>query len=207
MQRAASETQAANGALAHCKHPPIASIEERRAAAIACRTRFADTRDAVLRLYDWNFATGRAVLAMDPKPGLGSLSKRYKLPDDCIKVRSVAGLERDGWEIESPIVNPGEEPSLVAVLVTNSDAPRIEYTRRIEQPVLWDALFLEVFQLMLGARIAPLIARNSGLAESLEARAKELLKPAKRVDAQEKARSEVTRDTSWLRARRGGRSW
>ena len=164
-------------------------------------------RDAVLRLYDWNFATGRVIPAMDPRAALGSLTKRYRLPDDCVKVRSVAGLEKDAWAVESPIVNPGENPDLVSILVTNATGPLVEYTRRVEQPVLWDALFLEVFQLMLGARIAPLIARNSGLAESLEARALEKLKPAKRVDAQEKARSEISRDTSWLRARRGGRPW
>lgn len=203
MQRAASEVEAANGALAHVKHPPIASLQERRAAAIACRTRFGDTRDALLREYPWNFATAWVTPAMDPRPGLGKFKNRYPLPADCVKVRSVDGLELDDWAIEASSINPGEDAVQVSVLVTNATAPNIEYTRRIESPALWDALFLQCFQLRLGAAIAPLVGRNSGLAAELEARAEAKLRPAKRVDAQEKARTEVSRDTSWLRARRG----
>lgn len=203
MQRATSETEAANGALAHVRHPPIASIDERRAVAIACRTRFADTRDALLRDYPWNFATAWVVPAADPRPALGPLKIRYPLPEDCLRVRRVVGLESDAWAVEAANVAPGEEPTLVAVLVSNAAAPHVEYTRRVENPTLWDALFLEIFQLMLGARIAPLIARNAGLAAELEGRARALLKPARRVDAQEKARSDIPRRSTWIDARRG----
>ncbi len=206
MQRAATETEAANGALAHCSQPPIASIMERRAAAIACRTRFADARDAVLREYPWNFAKAHVVPALETTAGLGRFKKRYALPDDCVRVREIEGLGKDEWEIEASSVNPGEDAQVAQILATNAVAPLVEYTRRVENPGLWDALFLQAFQLMLGARIAPLVARNQGLAETLEARALALLKPAKRVDAQEQARREVTRDTSWIRARRGIRS-
>jgi hypothetical protein len=202
-QRATTEVQAANGALAHCKHPPIASLTEKRAAATACRTRFADTRDALLREYPFNFSTGWVTPAMHLVPSRGPLKNRFPLPEDCLGVRFVQDLATDEWAVEASTNDPAEPPLLAGMLVTNTAAPLICYSRRIENVTLWDALFLQVFELMLGARIAPLITRNTSLAESLEARALAMLRPTKRADAQEKARTEIPRDTSWLAARRG----
>lgn len=205
MARAASEEEAANGALAEIGEPPIASLSEPRAAARACKRRFADIRDALLREADWNFATAWMVLAVDPTPALGPLKKRYVLPPDCAKVRFVEGLGTDEWAVEASSVVPTSQPALGGLLVTNATAPKICYTRIIEQPVLWDALFLAVFQKRLGAAIAPIIGRSQSIAGRLNGEAAALLKPAKRKDSQEKARTEVPRTTSWLEARRGGR--
>lgn len=202
-QRATTEVQAANGALAHCKHPPIASLTEKRAAARYCRTRFADVRDALLREYPWNFSTAWVTPSMHPVPARGPLKNRYPLPDDCLGVRFVEGLETDEWAVEASTLDPAEPPLLAGMLVTNANAPNICYGKRIETVALWDALFLEVFQLKLGAAIAPLLKRSTALAEALDARASAKLRPAKRTDAQEKARTEIPRDTSWLAARRG----
>lgn len=203
MQRSASEVEAANGALAHVGQAPIASLDQRTAAAIAARSRFADVRDALLREKDWNFASAWVVPAALDGAAAGPLRHRYPMPDDCLGIRSVNGSPGRGWAIEAAGVNPGEEPSLSTVLVTNADAPRVNYTRRVESPAEWDALFLDVFQLRLGSALAALIARNMGLAENLEARAESRLGPASRRDARERSVAFIPRDTSWLRARGG----
>lgn len=205
MARAASEVEAANGALAEIGEPPIASLDEPRAAARVCKSRFHDVRDALLREADWNFATAYVVPGLDATPGLGRLRNRYVLPADCVKVRSVEGLDVDDWALEASSVAPTASPILGGVLVTNATAPRICYTRIVEQPVLWDALFLQVFQKRLAAAIAPRIARSQATAGRLNGEAAALLKPAKRRDSQEKARTQLPRETSWLSARRGGR--
>ncbi len=209
MQRAASEAQAANGALTHVGEPDIASLDEPRAPARICKSRFADVRDAVLREYDWNFASAWIVPARDPVAAAGPLKNRFVLPNDCLFVRSVEGLETDQWAVEASSLQPGDSPILGSVLVTNALAPNVNYTRCVEQPALWDALFLQVFQLRLGAAIAPLLGRSQDLADRLDARADAKLRPAKRKDAQEKARTEVPSETSWIAARRGGigRPW
>ncbi|MBN9458467.1 MAG: hypothetical protein J0I54_17695 [Bosea sp.] len=205
MARAASETEAANGALAEIGEPPIASLDEPRAAARVCKSRFHDVRDALLREADWNFATAWVIPGMDPAPALGRLKNRYVLPPDCVKVRFVVGLETDEWAVEAASVAPTASPILGGVLVTNATAPNICYTRIVAQPVLWDALFLQVFQKRLGAAIAPRIGRSQAIAGRLNGEAAALLKPAKRRDSQEKARTELPRITSWLAARYGGR--
>ncbi|CAM5767174.1 hypothetical protein [Bosea minatitlanensis] len=205
MARAATETEAANGALAEIGEPPIASLDEPRAAARVCKSRFHDVRDALLREADWNFATAWVVPGMDPTPARGPLKKRYVLPPDCVKVRFVEGLEEDEWALEASSVDPTSAPILGGILVTNAAAPNVCYTRIIQQPVLWDALFLTVFQKRLGAAAAPRIGRSQAIAGRLNGEAAALLKPAKRRDSQEKARTQLPRETSWLAARRGGR--
>lgn len=204
MARAASEEEAANGALAEIGEPPIASLSEPRAAARACKRRFHDVRDALLREADWNFATAWMVLGADPLPADGPLKMRHVLPPDCVRVRFVQGLSTDEWALEASSVAPTSQPILGGVLVTNATSPRICYTRIVEQPALWDALFLVVFQKRLGAAIAPGIGRSQATAGRLNGEAAALLKPAKRKDSQEKARTELPRETSWLSARRGG---
>ncbi|MBS7703176.1 hypothetical protein [Chelatococcus asaccharovorans] len=202
MQRAATETEAASGALAHVSHPPIVDINAAVAAAIACRTRFGDVRDAVLREYPWNFAGAWMRPAREPAPALGPLKNRFALPPDCVAVRAVDGLKEDEWAVEGAAVNPGEMPVFAMVLVTNAPAPLVHYTRIVENPALWDALFLSVFQLRLGAAIAPFLAKDRALANDLTVRADLLIAKAKRADAKERARTEIPRTTSWLRARR-----
>lgn len=205
MLRSTSETQAANGALAHVGQPPIASLEQGTAASRVCLQRFADVRDALLRERDWNFAEAWVVPASSPIPGGGRFKKRYPLPEDCLFVRKVDQLGQDGWAIEASSINPGDDASQVMTLVCGIDGPRICYSRRVENPALWDALFLEVFQLRLAAAIAPLLAKSAALAERLAARADAKLVSASRRDAREKAATSIPRDTSWLRARSGGR--
>ncbi len=205
MARAASEVEAANGGLSEIGEPPIASLDEPRAAARVCKSRFHDVRDTLLREVDWNFATAWVVPGMHTTPAIGPLKNRYILPPDCVKVRFVKGLDADEWALEASSVAPTTQPILGGVLVTNAVAPKVCYTRIIEQPVLWDALFLQVFQKRLGAAIAPRIGRSQAIAGRLNGEAVALLKVAKRKDAQEKARTELPRETSWLAARRGGR--
>lgn len=205
MQRAATEVQAANGALRHIGEPALASLDEPRAAARACKPAFPDVRDALLREADWNFATAWAVPACLPGPAIGPLKKRYAMPADCVGVRYIDGLTEDDWAVEDAALLPGQPAPEAIIVVTNATAPRICYTRRIENVALWDALFLDVFQLRLGAAIAPGIGRSRAIAVELEARATARLKPAKRRDAREKARTAVTRETSWISARRSYR--
>ncbi len=122
MQRADSEAGAANGALALVGAPPIASIDETGAGATAARSRFADVRDYLLRLHDWNFASAWVVPAADPQKALGPLSTRYAMPDDCLLVRGVVGLSTDEWAVEAAAVNPTQDAGDRIMLVTNAAA-------------------------------------------------------------------------------------
>jgi hypothetical protein len=80
----------------------------------------------------------------------------------------------------------------------------VNYTRRVENVALWDPAFLRQFQLRLAAAIAPLIGREATKQAELDNRAAAELAQVKRRDRRERAPEDVTRDTSWLAARRGG---
>lgn len=195
--RADTEIGAANDALQHCKQPPIADFAEGNNRARTVAAHFAAVRDALLAENEWGFATGWDTPAEAAPESLGPLKKRYPLPDDCIQVRFVDGLKAAEWGMEASA--GGSE---VKVLVTNATAPLVCYTRRIENPKLWDPLFLKVFGLRLGAKIAPTLAKSQQLALQLEAAADDELAPATLADAREKAPGQVPRETSWIAARR-----
>lgn len=201
--RASDETGAANGALAHLGEPPLTSIEEPRAAAVAVRARFGDVRDALLAKHDWNFASTVTVPAAVAVPADADGWTRYALSDDVVKVRDLPGLDRTEWEVvgEDGATDPGASAAKFLRAPTAA-APRVRYTRRVGNVALWSELFLEVFQLQLGARLARQVARNGGLADALEERAERLLGKAQLADAQEANRRQVRRDPSWVRARR-----
>ena len=201
--RAGTETAAANNALGHIGQPAsIADLAtDTSAAARACRQYFGSARDEALRLKDWNFAAAWATPAAIAGAAEGPLKTRYVLPADCIKVRSVDGLAADAWAVETTKVDGADQ----TVLVTNAEAPLVSYTRRVENVALWDPLMLAGFELLLAAKLAPKIARDPSLAGGLEARARDLIDSGAEIDAREAAPKTVSRDTSWIAARRGGR--
>lgn len=203
--RAASETAVANLALLHLKQPAIADLTTGAdKAARTLRLWFGNARDTTLRAYPWNFAKTWVVVSALDGTFPGTFTKRYPLPENYVAVQSVAGadgidLEADAWEVVS-LADPtiGAE---IAALATDATAPTICYTRRVEAAHLWDALFVDAFALFLAARCAPTIEPSIS-APDLETRALALLQPAQRTDAREKARSRVSRTTSWIEARR-----
>jgi hypothetical protein len=205
-ERAGTETAAANSALAHIGEPGIAGLDAGTAAARWCRQEFGNVRDAVLAMHEWNFATAWARPAASPGEALGPLKIRYPLPPDCITVRFVDELGEDDWAVEVASVTDEIGATIeTKLLVTNAEAPTVCYTRRVESVANWDPLFLKVFGFYLAARVAPGLGRDASLGRALEEEARAFLPMAKRRDSREKAPQATTRDTSWVRARRGWR--
>lgn len=199
--RALTETDQVNAALAEIGEPAIASIDEkRRAAARNAKRHFATVRDACLRITSWEFAKDWCTPAATPDPPPSGLyAYRYKLPSECLSVNWLEGVSNDAWETPSA----GVDDELALVLDTSVVAPRVCFTRRIVNPAQWDAQFALLFQLRLAAKLNPLIGRDKGLTATLERRAEEMEDDATRRDAQARSATQLSRDTSWLRARTG----
>ncbi|MBN9000357.1 MAG: hypothetical protein J0H54_13510 [Rhizobiales bacterium] len=203
MQRAQTETQAANGALRHLGVPGIADLATGMDhASREARVAFGGARDECLREADYNFAAAWISPAAAAEQAIGPLKIRYPLPADCIKVRFVQDLDEDEWAVETAKVTIGGIPVDTLVLVTNSSAPLICITRRIEDVRLWDPLFLAAFELRLAAKLAAPLSKELGAGASLDQRAAEKAERATRVDGREKAPSTISRQTSWVTARR-----
>lgn len=204
MSSGRTETSVANGVLAELGEPPLAgTLDGDEAAAIVIRAVFAEIRDRVLVREHWNFATAWCTPAADTVASRGPLAKRYPLPQDCLKVRSVSGLLADEWAMEAAAVGETDIPAAVKVLVSNIDAPVVCYTRRITQPALWEPEFVEVLEKELAAMCAPQIARAAPSKRAeLKTDAKLSLGEAARTNAREQARSQVSQNTSWITSRR-----
>lgn len=190
------ELDAVNGALAHLGEPLLSSLDEDRKAARDAKRLFGPVRDALLRMHDWNFAEAfdqPAVLPdASPNPRFPYLAP---LPADFLRMRHVSGLGDDAWVVTAAgrRSEDGEEVDIL-VLASVSPSPHFSYTRRVSEPRLWDATFMAVFELMLAAKLAPGIGKDSDEAERMEARARALLPTSRRIDAREQAQSSFDRN-------------
>lgn len=197
-----TETAMANGALAEIGETAITDIDDpKRAAARVCKQNFGAVRDALLRRVPWQFAQHRVSPAAVAAPAGSPWAYRYRMPGDCIAPQDIVGADPASWEVSSA----GDDQSLGVVVDANITAPQIVYTRRIVNPAQWDALFAQVFQLMLAAKINPLIGRDKQKTNDCLLRAERLLGTASRLDAQAQAANRVSGNTSWIAARRGWR--
>jgi hypothetical protein len=205
LARATTETEAANAALRILGVAAIADINAANStAARECRAAFGGARDEALRRKNWNFASAWSTPAMASVKSLGPLKNAFPLPDDCVRVRAVSSdgdeLAADAWAIET--LKIGTPPADATVLVTNATAPVLSYTRRITNVALWDPEFLTGFAERLAAKVAPPLSKEFTLGQELDAIADGKLDHAAQSDAQEAPPRSVSRETSWITARR-----
>lgn len=190
LSRAATELDAANGALGHLSEAQLTSLDENRLAARVIKKAFGAVRDSLLRRHVWNFAQAHTALTQDPSIPPARFSYGFPLPPDCLRVNEVEKLSADSWEVAAPS-GPQQAVQLAGTLYCNTLQPNIFYNRRVTNVALWDPLFLEVFELMLAARIGGQLGRSASETEAWETRAERKLNPARRIDEREKARSRV----------------
>lgn len=194
LQRAASEVQAANGALVRIGEAPLVSLDEDTLAARTIRAHFGAVRDALLRKHPWNFARRWLVLSQDPAAPAGAFSKGYPLPADCLRVIGVKDASENDWCVEEGPTAPEEATApLRATLYTDIPAPNICYTRIAPSVGQWDPLFLEVFELELCGKIGGVFGLSQTELEAYEAKAARRLASARRIDEREAARSSLNR--------------
>lgn len=159
----------------------IDSLEERSVQAEQCSLFYELSRDAVLRDFNWPFATKFVVLAevaANPDP-VNPYS--YALPIDCLKVRRIvdqiqpASMSYVGAWADEPIhlyrrelpyrLIQGESTRLIA---TSISPATLEYTARIEEPGLFDAMFVSALAWKLAAELALPLAKEQNVAASCE---------------------------------------
>jgi hypothetical protein len=205
LARATTETEAANAALRILGVGAIADINAANStAARECRAAFGGARDEALRRKNWNFAAAWATPAMASVKSLGPLKNIFLIPDDCVRVRAVlvGGAELGPGEWAPASEKIGTPPADANVLVTNAATITVSYTRRITNVALWDPEFVTGFAERLAAKVAPSLSKEFTLGTELEAVADQTFGQAAHSDAQEAPPQAVSRETSWITARR-----
>ncbi len=194
-----TQTSLANIALGHLGKSPVTDIGERSPEAQVLRLHWDLTRDELLRLRNWKFATRRAVLSSLADPPLFQWSHAWQLPADCLRAVEYngrpagTGTGAPDYEIEGP------------VLLSNDDTARLTYIARVEAVSAWDANFCAAFALLLAAAVAPAISSAPELGARLRQRGEMAAMQAFGPDARESRPRAVraTEGSGWLAARKG----
>ena len=148
-------TDICNAAISHCgTRSKISSIGEGSAEANACLTHFALVRDATLRAFDWNFARITTPLAQLINPP-ARWSYKYALPTDCVRLRRLNDvplliLPETFCELAADKDSTG---AYISVVLTDASPVSAIYTARVEDPLRWDAGFVDAVTYGLGARV------------------------------------------------------
>lgn len=181
----------------------VASETEHTQEAIQCGLYWDKARRAALRDYPWNFAQSRAVLAATPLPeGWEEYAHAYALPDDCLRVRAVRtpGMGRLPGRQSAHHRVVMDRQGGRRVLLTDAAPAVLEYTADVDNPALFDDLFVDLLARRLAAMIAvPLLKNNTGKVNELEQLYRAAIPAAREADAAEDYRSAAP--DAWLCAR------
>lgn len=189
---AGSVVEICNRALDLLGAGPIVSLDDDTQAARLCARNYGPSRDAVLRLYPWNDAAGRAALAADAEPPPFEFSASYTLPNDCLRVIAVFGAldYAAPWRVEGGKVLC----SLGAPLL-------IRYTRRLTDPGLIGPMLAEGISAHLAAAIAFGVTNSNSMAGEMKALRDAVIREARQIDAIEQSQDEQVRADAWTGAR------
>lgn len=192
----ASIVSIANRALTKLGEDRILLLTDDTKPARTMNSMFADVRDAELRRHRWKFAIKRgSLLALTEVPEWGYLYQ-YPLPADFLGLvqvgeRYVRASDKSvaPWSVEGRRI------------LTSLAAPlRIRYTARIEDPTLYDPLFVEVLACKLAYEAAETLTQSGAKLEAAGKAYTFALSEAVRQDAIENPPDELPQG-SWLDAR------
>jgi hypothetical protein len=185
-----SNVSIANGALQRLGASRIESLTQDKPNARSMNAAFARVRDSLIRQYDWAFAIKRESIAADGTAPTWGDYNRYAVPNDYLRVLrdDETGVNVD-WKLEGGFI------------VTKDAAPlEIRYIARIEDPNLFDALFVEVFELKLAVATCKEITGSNSQKADLYNELGNALAEARKWGSIEKGPKEANED-EWLLAR------
>jgi len=191
-----AEVEIANQALAGIGSKRFTLAVQTGNEGVMANLHYEQTRDALLRSFEWPFASDRATLAQDTKAPDFDWDHQYKLPEDFLRLKSFCGesiTSRVGnrWTIEGKKI------------LTSDDEADIEYIKKVTDPDDFDPLFTEVFILKLSLKFLPSLAgtKTSDLRDRLNGELKDLLSRVRTICRQE---VNVSGRSDWNMARYSG---
>ncbi|MHB8108275.1 MAG: hypothetical protein ACYDH4_12765 [Candidatus Cryosericum sp.] len=185
----ASNTELANLALGKLGAKRINDLDtDTTIEADECRTHFTQLRDTLLRSHLWRFAKARATLSESVTAPAFGFAHAYNLPADFLRLYPYTF-------VEGAYVLEGSQ------LLTNDTTCEIIYIRRVEDPTLFDPLFVSVFVLELAIALSMAIGQDKSLRQLLDAELGPLMAQVRALDLQEQ-KVRGPRRVSWLESRR-----
>jgi len=145
---------------------------------------------AELRRYAWSFAISRASIAADATDSLWGGWNRFRLPNDFIRlIRD----DESGFQVDFKIEGN-------FILSANASPLEIRYIAKIDDPNLYDSLFIESFASKLGIECCTEITQRSTAKQDLKEDYAFAINEAKRVGSIEKEAQNFPED-EWITVR------
>jgi hypothetical protein len=192
----ASNVEIANRALTKIGANRIIALTDNTKEGRTVNSMFTLVRDAELRKRTWRFSIKRAELAALASAPTFGFAYQYRPPADCLKIVDVGEL----YPAADMSDYVGSDTSSYAyengVILTDEAAPlNLRYVARIEDPTLFDALFVEAFACKLAMEMAEPITQSSTKRELATREYKDAIIEAMRANAIEKPPVKLADDT------------
>lgn len=159
----------------------IDALDEASLQAEQCATFYEHSRDYVLRAdCDWGFATAYSVLARSDDNPSPEFLYSYAVPTDCMRIRRLVNPDFPivdlPWcydRVSAELFNRQAQYKVIngssnRFIATNAESVTLEYTLKIENPELFDPVFVSALAWKLASNIAPGLSRAPGIASSCE---------------------------------------
>lgn len=194
----ASVVDICNIALSHVGGGRITSLDDATEEAAQCKLHYAFARDKVLGEREWTFAIARRQLAKTTSGPAFGPPNQYQIPSDCIRVLRCY----DDASYQHPMENNTavwyKESDKIITDVTQIWC---QYIRRVEDPNLFTAGFIEAVATYIAHKIAIPLTSNKNLSNELLALHKDELANASSSDGLQ-GRHRVIRFSRLTAARR-----
>jgi hypothetical protein len=157
--------QVVNMALDRIAYPEyVGNIWEGTKQARVALNIYGQTRDQLLRQFDWGFAE-KIDAAVLVGPGPFPWANAFQYPADCIKLRSAfdqtySNDTNDPHPVLYTVAdsNPAAPSDAARVIYCNSNPLTLVYTMQVVQPAAWDQSFIEALVESLARRMPALLA-------------------------------------------------
>jgi hypothetical protein len=137
----------------------VGSIWDGSMAAKKALDAYAQTRDAVLREGDWQFAEQIIVAALTGNAAPFPWGYEYVYPANCIKVRNIfsATYASDTNNPTPTLWTVADNSASEKVVWSNAAGATLVYTAQVTNPANWEPGFVEALVSALGRRLAAVL--------------------------------------------------
>jgi len=162
----ATEVSICNLALSRSGGGRIQALTEASKEARECNLHYEFARDAVLRDFDWGFASKRATLGLLTDTYTG-WTYAYAMPSDYIKIREILDAQSNYtgtyYDVEDQLYKQAGKPKFEIasndsgsrpIILTDIASAEIRYTAKITDVNAFDSLFQDALAWRLAAELA-----------------------------------------------------
>jgi len=178
-----SSVDICNLALTKLGQDTIVALTQESETARRCNILYDRVRDQVLREHTWSFATKIEALAELANESVLGWEYLYLMPSNCLRVIKVYDEGDTDTNNYDKLLSPDTNTHVIA---TNLYQAYMKYIKKIEDPNLFDTLFINAFVAKLAAELSLVITGNSSLMASFIQEYNAFIAQAKAIDAQEK---------------------